>query len=349
MSLLALDWAKAFDSLNVASLIDALRRFGVPGALLEFLGNVFSARSFFVLDCGSSSGMRPQRSGISQGCTLSPLLFVMAMSVLLSDAVASLSAPAKAAYDRGDLSDIVYADDTLLVAVSSDHLNEYLSAVAAAGERYGMTLHWNKFQLLPIQCTPRVCTPEGKPIPCKARMEYLGTTLTDDVHDNHELVKRIAMAKKDFLALNVVWRRSALTWKRKLAIYAALIECKLLYGLSSICLTVAQERQLNGFQNRCLRVIIGVQPSYVSRTSNATVLQMCGHTSATQLLRERQLAMLDRVLRCPEGHALRRATFTPGTNHPLTERFVRRRGRPCKEWLRTLMPSYREKFGDNGV
>ena len=65
-------------------------------------------------------------------------------------------------------------------------------------------------------------------------MEYLGTTLSEDVHDNHELVKRIAMAKKDFLALNNVWRRSALTCKRKLAIYAALIESKLLYGLSQI-------------------------------------------------------------------------------------------------------------------
>ena len=59
----------------------------------------------------------------------------MAMSVLLSDATAMLSPSAESAYQRGDLSDVVYADDTLLISVSSSHLEEYLLAVAAAGER----------------------------------------------------------------------------------------------------------------------------------------------------------------------------------------------------------------------
>jgi len=265
---------------------------------------------------------------------------VMAMLVLLSDASSMLSAPAQLAYDRGDLSDVVYADDTLLISVSNAHLAEYLHAVAIAGERYGMELHWNKFQLLPVQCTPALHTPSGVPIPCRQRMEYLGTTLSNDVHDQHELVKRIAMAKKDFLALSNVWRRSSLTWRRKLAIFSSLIESKLLYSLSTICFTVAQERQLNGFQNRCLRVIIGVGPSYISRVSNADVLLKSGHTLATDLLRRRQMRLLHRVLQSEEGHPLRTATFIPGTNHPLTERFVRRRGAPCKEWLRTLLPLY---------
>ena len=106
-----------------------------------------------------------------------------------------------------------------------------------------MELHWGKFQLLPVNWSPNVCTPDGGQVPAKGRMEYLGTTLTNDVHDQHELVKRIAMAKADFVALDKVWRRSALTWKRKLAIFHSLIESKLLFGLSSICLTRAQENR----------------------------------------------------------------------------------------------------------
>jgi hypothetical protein len=345
VSLLALDWAKAFDSLNVASLIDALRRFGLPADLLNVLHSLLSSRKFLVRDCGSSSDLRPQLSGISQGCTLSPLLFVMAMSVLLEDAVSMLSPGARQAYDRGDLSDVVYADDTLLISVSDAHLAEYLRVVASAGERYGMELHWDKFQLLPIQCSPVLHTPAGQPIPGRERMEYLGTSLTGDIHDQAELVKRIAMAKKDYLALSNVWRRSSLTWRRKLAIFSSLIESKLLYGLSSICLTVAQERKLNGFQNRCLRGIIGVKPSYVSRVSNATVLERSGHTLATHLLRRRQMQLLGRVLQSGEGHPLRAVTFIPGTDYPLTERFVRRRGAPGKEWLRTVLPAYRMEHG----
>ena len=69
ISLLALDWAKAFDSINVVSLMDALRRFGIPHDLLEIISNMLDARTFFVNDCGSTSEPRRQRSGISQGCT----------------------------------------------------------------------------------------------------------------------------------------------------------------------------------------------------------------------------------------------------------------------------------------
>jgi len=267
----------------------------------------------------------------------------MAMSVLLTDATAMLSPSAKLAYQRGDLSDVVYADDTLLISVSSIHLEEYLLAVAAAGARYGMELHWDKLQLLAVHTEPALHAPSGDPIPCRPRMQYLGTTLSNDVHGQHELVKRIAMAKKDFLALDCVWKRSSLTWKRKLRIFNSLIESKLLYSLSTICLTVSQERQLNGFQNRSLRVIIGIKPSYVSRVSNAAVLAKSGHTLATDLLRHRQCRLLDQVLHSPEGHPLRSATFIPGTDQPLTDRYIRRRGAPAKEWLRTLLPIYYEK------
>ena len=48
----------------------------------------------------------------------------------LADTVAMLSAEAQLAYDRGDLSDVVYTDDTLLISSSGTHLNEYLRAAA---------------------------------------------------------------------------------------------------------------------------------------------------------------------------------------------------------------------------
>ena len=64
---------------------------------------------------------------------------------------------------------------------------------------------------------------------------------------------------------------------------------------------------------------------------------MSGHSAATALLQKRQLHFLGKVLRALEGHPLRRASFTPDTNWPLTERYIRRLGRPCKEWLRTTL------------
>eukprot|EP00973_Karenia_brevis_P067085 9329377-Karenia_brevis.AAC.1 len=53
-SFLALDWARAFDSIDPACLTEALRRFGLPDKLLH-------------------------------GCPLSPYLFIMVMTILLHD------------------------------------------------------------------------------------------------------------------------------------------------------------------------------------------------------------------------------------------------------------------------
>ena len=80
------------------------------------------------------------------------------------------------------------------------------------------------------------------------------------------------MSRADLDAFAKTWTHSALTWPQKLKIYTVLVESRFLFSMVSLVLTVAQQRRVNGFQNRCLRKIIGVAPSYVSRVSNAIVL-----------------------------------------------------------------------------
>ena len=69
-------------------------------------------------------------------------------------------------HHRGDLADVVYADDTLLLGTSDCHLQEFLSEVANAGSLYGMELHWDKFQLLQVQCQASISTPAHERIVC---------------------------------------------------------------------------------------------------------------------------------------------------------------------------------------
>ena len=100
------------------------------------------------------------------------------------------------------------------------------------------------------------------------------------------------MARADFDTLAKTWTHSALTWKQKIRVYVSLVESKLLYSMASLTLTVAQQRKLNGFQNRRLRKIVGVPPSYISRVSNAAVLAKAQHTIATDLLLKKAIATL---------------------------------------------------------
>ena len=345
IQILALDWKKSFDSINTDSLIDALRRFGIPDFCLQVVGNMMHCRTFYVEGQGVFSARKGQNSGISQGCMLSPLLFIMMMTVLMHDAVAKLDVSSLDAYHRGDLADIVYADDTLLLASSGRHLQELLSRVADAGKLYGMELHWDKFQLLQVNCHSSIRTPTGERIESKSGIDYLGSVLTHDGLPGHELGRRIGMAKADFMALQKVWKHSSLSHDRKLDIFRSFIESKLLYSLSCLCLSAAECTRLNGFQNRCLRQILRIPPAFISRVSNAEVLRRAHYRAATDLLLQRQVLLFGKVLRCPRDHVMHQTALIPGTMQPATDRFIRRVGRPRREWISEIRKQAFEVLG----
>jgi hypothetical protein len=331
-SLLALDWKKAFDSINVDSLIIALRRFGLPPKVLNLIEHIYADRFFTVRDGGNASSKRRQRSGISQGCPLSPFLFVMLMTVVMHDAVHCMSDGAQAAFNSGSLGVVLYADDTLLIGVSEGRVQEFLDTVAVVGKRYGMELHSSKFQLLSVNGDYQLRTPEGHAIPNTDSMTYLGATVYADGSLKRELGRKLGCAWADFTKLNRLWKHSTLTKSRKIAVYQAVIISRLLYGLGSAWLNVADIRRLNGFHCRCLRVILRIQPAYFSRVSNKRILEQSGQRPLDRQLLKHQMLLYGRVARSPATDPLRNLTFVPGGLEPATSRYIRRVGRPRNEW-----------------
>ena len=80
-----LDWEKAFDKVNQRRMITALHRFGVPEKMCRAIEGIYKQPQFRVKDFWSESTAKRQRSGIRQGCPLSPFLFVMLLTVMLED------------------------------------------------------------------------------------------------------------------------------------------------------------------------------------------------------------------------------------------------------------------------
>ena len=200
-----------------------------------------------------------------------------------------------------------------------------------------MELHHGKFQLLQIRCEDSVHLPCGQQQTSATTLNYLGTVLSEDGCTHSELGRRIGIAKADVTSLQKLWNHSVVSKRRRLEIYSGLVESRLLYSLTCCCLTVAQQRRLDGFQNRCLRRVLGVKPAFYSRVSNAEVLRQSGHRLASQLLEIKQFHLLGKVLRAPEQNPLRTCCLTPNTVAPATSRYVRRIGRPRKEWIVTTM------------
>ena len=208
-----------------------------------------------------------------------------------------------------------------------------------------MELHWDKFQVLAVRSRGNISAPDGTPLKQVQHLQYLGAHLSAEADMGHELGRRIGEAKRNFTTLRKVWSHSSLTWPRKLRIYSSIVESKLLYGLAGSCLTKSELRRLDGFQNRCVRQIIGVRPSWISRVSNIDVLTRANHALASRQLLCKQMSLFGHVLQADSGHPPRTCTFAAGSLTPLTAASTRRVGRPHKEFAVDMTRVSQRIFG----
>ena len=72
LSMILLDWSKAFDKILPSAMLEALLRFGLPPDYVTMVAAIYECRYFCVRDGGKTSTNRIQASGMAQGCSLSP-------------------------------------------------------------------------------------------------------------------------------------------------------------------------------------------------------------------------------------------------------------------------------------
>ena len=213
------------------------------------------------------------------------------MTVPMSDAQAKLPQSDKDRAATGILASLLYADDTLLLGVEEASLQRFMAAVAEVGATYGLQLHWGKLQQLNVRCNARLRQPSGTPITPNEQLTYLGSIISDDGRIQKELLRRLGLAQGTFRELSRVWKHSSMGRRRKLLLFNALVVSRLMYALQVAWLNKAKRRKLDGFQNRCLRSLWGIKPSFVSRTSNAEVLKTTAQQPLSQHLEKQQLSL----------------------------------------------------------
>ena len=333
--LLALDWAKAFDSIDPAALCRALRRFGVPIPFVELIQNIYSDREFMVRDAGVTSKFHPQAFGIVQGCPLSPFLFVIVMTLLVIDARQLLADLGRELSPDVGVHEILYADDTLLIDTDGGTVQSFMECIEEIGGEYGLRFNLSKLEFIKLRCDEEVLNSQGQPVSCKDSMVYLGSLLSADGVMDPELSRRIGLASADFNTLCRVWGHSSMSQARKLEVFGACIVSKLVYGLHTGWLNKGARRRLDGFQACCLRRILRIPPACVSRVSNEQVRQQAGgQTKLSLMLLRCQLRLLGRIA-MSEGGVLRDVVFEPGTFNLLTPS-ARRVGRPRLSWAKEV-------------
>ena len=350
ITFLALDWAKAFDSIDPKCLVRALQRFGLPDQYIQCIKAIYSDRKFYVAEKGFSSGIHAQHFGISQGCPLSPFLFVMVMTVLLHDANFKLIHSHDIALsDQLVCHELVYADDTLLLEMVGSNLQLYMQCIAECGREYGLALNWTKVEQMNINCGHiDLHSPDGNLITCKRSLRYLGAQLAADGHIESEIALKLGRAAQDFKILMRLWNHCNVSRKFKHIVFQACIIQRLLYSLETAWLNKASLRRIDGFQCKCLRRIAKISPSHISRVSNKYILQQFQALPISISLLKRQLLLYGRIARLPDSSILRRCTFQNGSVE-LNAHAKRRQGRPRNTWSREVQKHAVNIAGTNNL
>ena len=80
--IISIDAEKAFDKMQHTFMIKTLQKVGIEGTYLNIIKAIYDKRTVNIILSGEKLKAFPLRSGIRQGCPLSPLSFNIVLEVL---------------------------------------------------------------------------------------------------------------------------------------------------------------------------------------------------------------------------------------------------------------------------
>ena len=145
VTLVLLDWEKAFDKINQSKLLQVLRCLKTPPNMLRLVTHMYAHPKFRITTEGISSRYRRQESGIRQGCLLSPFLLILLMGALFHDLKSKLNTPKQLEPIKGiRYAEVLYADDTLTFGTHTQSINIFLHAIPRESLYYNLNLNYDK-------------------------------------------------------------------------------------------------------------------------------------------------------------------------------------------------------------
>lgn len=261
-----LDIRKAFDSVSHQGLISKLQSFGFVGESLAWFKGYLNSRLHCVRLDGQVSGALPVRSGVPQGSILGPVLFLLYVNDLFS----------QASYSRL----IMFADDSqclMRIRTPQDSLSlqSDLNSMELWCADWSMSFNAKKCALLRFgpETSPPVYTILNDPIPLCTSQKDLGVLITNNLSWSPHITTVLAKA---YRSLNLIKRTlppNCCNISLKRVLYLTLVRCHLVY-CSPIWRPhlVQDSKRLESLQRRATRYLVSRDLDYRSRLITLSLL-----------------------------------------------------------------------------
>ncbi|GFR71836.1 endonuclease-reverse transcriptase [Elysia marginata] len=199
-----------------------------------------------------------------------------------------------------NVNNIIYADDTVLIAENKDDLQKLLNIVEEESRKKGLELNSKKTEVMVIsrkQEPPKcdIFINDAK-LKQQDKFKYLGTIITSDDRNNNEIAARIAQAKTNFQKMRAVLTNKHISIQTRKRVLQCYIESILLYGCEAWTISKQIEAKLEATEMWFLRRMLRI--SWTEKKSNETVLiEANSRRSLIKTIRKRQATFLGHVMR----------------------------------------------------
>ena len=198
-------------------------------------------------------------SGVLQGDTLAPYLFIICLDYVLRTSIDKirengfeLTKRRSKRYPAKTITDADYADDLAILANTPNQAETLLHSLERAAAGIGLHVNANKTEYMCYNQTGNIATLDGASLKLVDKFTYLGSSISSTEKD---IDTRLTKAWTAIDRLSIIWK-SDLTDKMKRSFFQAAVVSILLYGCTTWTLTKRLERRLDGNYTRMLRAVL---------------------------------------------------------------------------------------------
>ncbi|GFR70251.1 retrovirus-related Pol polyprotein from type-1 retrotransposable element R2, partial [Elysia marginata] len=150
-----LDSEKAFDSIDRELLSKIMRNYGIPEKIVSLVRKMYDGTCCRIVHDGQLTDRFNIRTGVRQGCLLSPFLFILAIDWLIGETTTGVKNGMQWTLWT-QLEDLDFADDLALLSHSQTQMQAKTTALSKLSESIGLRIHPAKSKVFINKCLRRI-------------------------------------------------------------------------------------------------------------------------------------------------------------------------------------------------
>ncbi len=330
-----LDFQKAFDSIELNAIWNALETYGIDPSLIQLVKIIYAGGTS-AIKVGTNTIPITIQKGVRQGDTLSPILFI----ITLQSALDRVNWNNGINIEGKKLGYLAFADDVVLLSRSLTDLQRMVQEMTEKCAEVGLKVNVGKTKWMTNAAPAETnITIAGQNIERVTEFTYLGQLIKWPAvpkRFSKEISKRISSAWNAFRKAKHLLSARRVSMDLKRRYFHQCVVPAMLYGCETWALTKEEENRLEIAERRMERRILNIRLE--DKKPNDWIRMKTGFDSVVHLARRRKFTYLPKLLQLPDDRWNKILTlWKPRSKRPV--------GRPPTRWIDDI-----QKFcGDNNI